>query len=112
MAADTPGLRFREWEPEPISTWSEFQVAVNSLTSSYADHRLVWRGVRNADWGLYSSLYRALSETLGRPPTEDDMVRAEKSLLTIARDDWRFDGTSALELLAQVQHFGGPTRLI
>lgn len=45
-------------------------------------------------------------------PTEDQMIRAERSILRAAREEWRFDGMSALEIFARVQHFGGPTRLI
>jgi len=40
------------------------------------------------------------------------MVEAERTILARARTDWRFDGTPALETLAHLQHFGGPTRLL
>ncbi|WP_062073665.1 FRG domain-containing protein [Demequina sediminicola] len=107
-----PGWRFADWDQDVISTWSDFQEAAYRLSENYRGSRLVWRGVRNADWGVHSSLYRRLSDVLGYRPTETEMVDAEKEILRRARQDWRFDGVDALELFAQIQHFGGPTRLI
>jgi len=40
------------------------------------------------------------------------MVAAEAAILDVARRDWRFDGMSALETFARIQHAGGHTRLI
>ena len=45
-------------------------------------------------------------------PDEAQMVAAERQILRLARDDWRFDDMSALETFARIQHAGGPTRLI
>lgn len=59
-----------------------------------------------------SSLYRTLLDETGEPPSEDDLVHAEKSILYRARRLWRFDHLPALELFAHIQHFGGPTRLL
>jgi hypothetical protein len=59
-----------------------------------------------------SSLYRKLFRLHGTPPTEDDLVAAEARILELARTDWRFDDRPAMELLAQLQHLGGPTRLL
>ncbi|MTE23215.1 FRG domain-containing protein [Microbacterium sp. ZXX196] len=112
MATQPATNFFREWEPEPIQTWSDFQEQVNELTGRYQDQRLLWRGARNANWGVESSLYRALREVLGRPPIEQEMVDAEKEILDRARTDWRFDGKPALEIFAELQHVGGPTRLL
>lgn len=103
---------FTPWELRTIHGWPEFQEAVNELTERYEGHRLVWRGARDASWGVHSSLARALKQVNGRYPTEDEMVEAERRTLEFARQDWRFDGQPALETLAQVQHFGGPTRLL
>ncbi|MFR0656742.1 FRG domain-containing protein, partial [Pantoea sp. SIMBA_079] len=44
--------------------------------------------------------------------TEDDMVLAEANTLKLARREWRFDHLAALELMAHLQHLGGPTRLL
>jgi len=103
---------WHEWELDDVGSWSQLQERLYRLTQRYQDHRLVWRGVQVASWGLQSSLYRTLISDDGTPPTEDQMVEAEKVLLERARKDWRFDNLPALELFAQVQHFGGPTRLI
>jgi hypothetical protein len=72
---------------------------------------LVWRGVVDADWGLYSSLYRRLKK-LSPHVSEDEMLREELRILIKARSEWRLDGMSALEILAHIQHYGGPTRLL
>lgn len=45
-------------------------------------------------------------------PDGDQMVPAERELLRIARNSWRFDNLLALETYARVQHFDGPTRSI
>ncbi|WP_062377754.1 FRG domain-containing protein [Demequina pelophila] len=103
---------FREWEPEPIESWPDFQIQVNELTGRYPAQRLLWRGARNANWGVESSLYRALRGVRHRPPTEQEMVDAEKRILDHARTDWRFDGKPAIEIFAELQHVGGPTRLL
>jgi hypothetical protein len=102
---------YTPWETE-VDSWHGFQEHVNELTARYPSHRLVWRGARDAGWGVESSLFRALSRALGRRPSEGEMIAAEKELLERARRDWRFDGRPALEVLAEVQHLGGPTRLL
>ena len=40
------------------------------------------------------------------------MVSAETRILRAARNSWRFDDLSAMEIFAQIQHYGGPTRLL
>lgn len=95
-----------------IDGWDELRKNIDELACRYRSHELVWRGVQGADWPLFSSLHRHVSAALGRQPSEDDLVRAEKKLLSIARKDWRFDQLSALEIFARLQHFGGPTRLL
>jgi hypothetical protein len=108
----TPTDFFAPWEQGPVESWLEFQDAVNELTSRYEGSRLLWRGARDANWGVHSSLSRGMRSVLGRYPTEAELVDAEKRTLELARQDWRFDGIPALEVLAQLQHFGGPTRLL
>lgn len=58
---------FGPWETI-IESWSDFQVQANELTTRYPEREFVWRGARRAEWGVMSSLYRALFEILGRPP--------------------------------------------
>ncbi len=120
---ESPGSYFRSTEGV-IESFDDLHAAITKLISKTPELPLVWRGVRNADWGLHSHLYRHLMEVNGvvsptaRPaepqpyPDEDQMVAAEREVLQIARSDWRFDDLSALETFARLQHFGGPTRLI
>ena len=111
MESDYAARMFEPFE-EPIGDWAEFQSAVNDLTAAYDYKEFAWRGHRRSEWGVRSSLYRALQDVDGRPPTEDDLVAAERRILKLARTDWRFDQMSALELFARLQHQGGPTRLL
>lgn len=102
---------FSQWQGQ-IDSWQSFQHEVNVLTSVYPEQRFVWRGQSDSRWGLHSSLYLKLGHLLGAPPSESQLVEAEKHLLRIARTEWRLDGISALELFARMQHVGVPTRLI
>lgn len=109
---------------EVITCFDDLHAAITKLISKTPDLPLVWRGVRNAEWGMHSHLYRHLMKTnkvvppqrspkKAQPyPDEDQMVAAEREILSIARRDWRFDNMSALETFARIQHAGGPTRLI
>jgi hypothetical protein len=110
-----------------ISSFDELHRALGVLFEKTPGLRLVWRGVRSASWGMHSNLFRLLCEVNGvkfpaegKPvprgpqpfPDEDQMVRAERVILATARDLWRFDEVSALELFARLQHYGAPTRLL
>ena len=95
-----------------IHDWTQLQDAINVLSDAYQQERFVWRGQGAATWGLWSSLYRKVAEQLGRIPVEDDLVKAERRLLRLAREQWRLDGIPALQLFARMQHVGVPTRLI
>lgn len=102
---------YRPWE-EVVEGWEQFQDVLFDLTTRHAGRDLVWRGVKQADWGIMSSLYRVLRKLHDRPPTEEEMNAAEQRTLDLARKDWRFDDMPALELLAHLQHYGAPTRLL
>lgn len=107
-----------------IDSLSSLHTAISEVTERNPTLRFVWRGVRNADWGLHSGLFLKLMEHNGvRPPaehptgpqpfpTEAQMVEAERTMLKIARSEWRIDDTSPLEVFARLQHYGAPTRLI
>jgi hypothetical protein len=107
-----------------ITSFKDLQNALTDITEKHAEIPMVWRGAQDASWGLHSSLYRALMRINGvRPPSakpkgaqpypsEDEMVRAEERILQVAREEWRMDGTPALEVFARLQHYGAPTRLI
>lgn len=98
------------WELQ-VTGWSDF-LRVSSQLGRMTRRPLVWRGARRAEWGLTSSLYRLLRIALGKVPTEDELVNAERVVLDSARKDWRFDHMPALELFAHIQHYGGPTRML
>lgn len=107
-----------------ISSVRELFDGIAKLVEKTPNLRLVWRGHKDADWGIHNSLFRHLRDVNGViPPTEnptqrqpypdeDQMVRAEIEILCTARTNWRFDGMSALETFARIQHAGGPTRLL
>lgn len=108
-----------------VRSVTDFIKQIEKISEQYGNLNLVWRGQSDASWGLHSALYRRLLSEKGLEaidnkarkksfvlPSEDEMVLAEKKFLDIARMFWRIDGTSALELMAVLQHFGAPTRLI
>lgn len=107
-----------------VDSMADLSSGISTLVDKTSELPLVWRGARDADWGVHSHLFRHLCEVNGvkapqkKPkqsqpyPDEDQMVRAEREILRIARTDWRFDGMSALETFARIQHAGGPTRLL
>jgi hypothetical protein len=124
----SPGEYFRVsgYEVE-ITSFAKLNSSIELLIRNNPKLGLVWRGMRNADWGVYSSLFRKLVSDNGvrlpeqgrstprgeQPfPDENQMVAAEAEILRIAREEWRLDDLSALEIFARVQHAGGPTRLI
>jgi len=103
---------FSPWESvasDWISSRDKIEEIIGISSSSQA---LVWRGMPDASNALFSSLYRRLLAKYGAPPTETQMLSAENRILEAARGSWRFDNLSALEISAQVQHYGGPTRLL
>jgi len=94
---------------EAVQMISAYQLELNA--------RFVWRGVGDATCALYSSLAR---EYLKRYPTlsdEGDLRQFEREIIEEARGwglDWHSGGgrLAALELLAALQHYGVPTRLL
>ena len=107
-----------------VTSFADLNAAIADLIKHTGGLRLVWRGQADAAWGIHSGLYRRLMEINGvknpleKPrgeqpyPTEDQMVAAEQMILKQARTNWRFDGMSALETFARIQHEGGLTRLL
>ncbi|WP_075200809.1 FRG domain-containing protein [Leucobacter celer] len=103
---------FSPWE-HTVTGWDETLTEIGNLQSLTTPSReLAWRGVANSSHALHSSVYRRFIARMGAPPDENDVVEFERALLTEARRRWRFDNLSALEILAHVQHYGGPTRLL
>ncbi len=102
-----------------VSSLSEFMDAVLTISAYQAatGSRFVWRGAADANWPLYSSLTRACLDREGRLPMEQELRALETAVMEEARDwslDWHSSGgrLSALELLAALQHYGVPTRML
>jgi len=103
---------FTPWEHE-ANGWEECQREISRVLEVAGSRRdLGWRGVAKSTHALHSSLYRRFIAANGSPPDEGDLVRFELELLRSSRKDWRYDNLSALETLAHIQHYGGPTRLL
>ncbi len=113
----------------PSDYWESFDHEVGSL-SDYLDavrmisayqaatqSRFVWRGAADAAWPLYSSLVRAYVALHGNVPMEPQLRTFELGVIAEAREwglDWHQAGgrLASLELLAALQHYGVPTRLL
>ncbi len=103
---------FSPWE-SIASDWRSSRDKIEEIIGiTSSSQALVWRGTPDASYSLFSSLYRRLLAKHGASPTESQMLKAEGEILKAARNSWRFDNLSALEIFAQVQHYGGPTRLL
>lgn len=104
---------FGPWEGDPITSWAEATAAIEDVLNKVGRRRMAWRGQVNAAWCLHSSLYRRiLATSSASSPEESDLLTAEDRLLGIARERWRHDQLPYLELLAHMQHYRAPTRLL
>lgn len=122
---ESPSSVFKRFEVE-VSTLDDFFKCVAECNSNSLSESLVWRGQAKADWGLHSSLYRKLLEQSkispdedgGLPtgelllPTEFDMVQAELAIIKKVREEWRVERDSVLQIMAELQHLSGLSRLI
>lgn len=114
-----PDDYWRSYEKE-IATIAEFFDAVQKISAyqQATESRFVWRGAAGADWGLHSALVRRYQETHGgQVPMEAALRAYEGAVLGEAQDwglDWHVAGgrLTGLELLAALQHYGVPTRLL
>ncbi len=119
----SPGDYFADQEAI-VESMEDLNQVIRRLTDKAQLVPLVWRGQQNADWALHSSLFRELAALKGvvppqdnpvgvQPyPSEDDMVAAERAILRVARESWRFSQLTAMETIARLQHQGAPTRLL
>lgn len=114
----------------PSDYWASYERGVDSLPAFFdavrkiaayqkaTDSRFVWRGVRDSSWGLHSSLVRSYRKKHGAAvPLETPLRAYERGVIEEAQEwglDWHTAGgrLSALELLATLQHYGVPTRLL
>lgn len=88
--------------------------SVSRLISHSKDVALRWRGLPNIDYGMHSSLWRAVRDAhgMGYQPVEAEIAQAEIDLVLAADEAGVRGGRTDLELLAVLQHCGAPTRLI
>lgn len=107
---------FGPWEGDPVTSWDAALSEIESVLKRTGSQRAVgWRGQVNAQWSLHSGLYRRLlgARSASQPaPEEADLLRAEEKIAHFVRENWRFDQMPYLELLASLQHFSGPTRML
>ncbi len=108
------------WE-ERVETADQVFEKIHSISNRFNERprRFVWRGQADASWAIHSSLYRRLDGSRvqgGKQIDEDALFEAEKQILLEARlralNRISAGPLSALEMLAMLQHFGAPTRLI
>jgi hypothetical protein len=113
----------------PQDYWASFETTVGSLSrfvtvaqtiSRYqaaTGTRFAWRGVADADWPLHSALVRRYIKRFRAFPSEAQLRALEQEVIDEARAwnlDWHAAGgrLSALELLAAMQHFEVPSRML
>ena len=113
----------------PDRYWSSFEHDVDNLgdfvdavlkISAYQAQtgtRFVWRGVKNCDYSLHSSLFREYVKRYAKQPTARQLRDLERDVMVKARSwglDWHQSGgrLTALELLAALQHYAVPTRML
>lgn len=112
------------WNPYEAAavSWKSLQQKIDSLSEAFPTRIFAWRGIGHAAYPLNSSLYRRLWWTrrfhkkAAPPPREDELQEAEDAVIAEAMSWGLHSGArgrlSALELLATLQHYGAPTRLI
>ncbi|WP_180806199.1 FRG domain-containing protein [Actinomyces oris] len=111
---------YSPWEGDSaISSWNDAIAAITEIcklcdAENVNIRTLAWRGQADSSWSLHSSLYRHLNteKEWGKPPEEEHLLKYEKAVLEFVREGWRDSHIPYLELLAQLQHHGAPTRLI
>lgn len=102
------------WYFSPKSA-SELMTAIARVGTHGTNHRFAWRGHSDADFEWVSSLHRTLADE-GTDVTEAALVEREEKILNEARR-WGLGVEGGqlvddLQLLADLQHFGIPTRLV
>lgn len=112
----------------PAEMWAPFEETVTSFQQaidlihgvfdkwSGRGSTFAWRGQVDAEWALWSSLYRRLTWSSASPPTEEELSRVEKEVL-VSLHRWGLHVSdrghlSILQQLAILQHYGAPTRLV
>lgn len=94
---------------------SDVMTAIARVGTHGSNHRFAWRGLANCNYALASSLHRQLV-TEGQSVTEEVLREREDLILAEARR-WGLGVEGGhlvddLQLLADLQHFGIPTRMV
>jgi hypothetical protein len=97
---------------QPIRTVSDFNDFAGKVQDFLDDSEFVWRGVHDASFGVHSSLYRHVGRRLGHYPNERELMTVERAIYDEAANTWGLRTGGALQLLAELQHTGTPTRLL
>lgn len=108
---ETHGAGFR------IDTFDELWTAIGRLPFASQDGPFAWRGVPDDKYRIVSSLYRSLTSSGSEAALTEEILRAEEVRILGRAREWGLGGTGAqkvtdLQLLAQLQHHGVPTRLL
>lgn len=103
---------FSAVERHRIRSVDDFNRFVVKVQASLEDEEFVWRGVHDSSFAMHSSLYRHTSRSLGHYANERELATAEKAIFEEATNAWGLRRGGALQLLAELQHTGTPTRLL
>jgi hypothetical protein len=100
---------------ENARAWCSRLIGAMAWFSSRDGAQYVWRGQRDAAWGIQSRLNRYVAKTLGQ--SEPAAIRAAESdiLAHVRHQRWHLEEGAPLDLLtlaARLQHHGVPTRLV
>lgn len=90
----------------------ELMSIIGAIGTHSTGQRFAWRGMSSADYRLSSSLHRLLGES-----SDETAVRSAEDELIERAHSWglgvtRLGMVDDLQLLADLQHYGVPTRLI
>lgn len=104
-----------EWSLAPKNVAELWEIIGKLALLSGPDSKFVWRGMSSPDHSITSTLYRAL-QSQNIEPNERNHSANEAKMLAEARR-WglghtQYGQSSDLQLLAELQHHGFPTRLI
>lgn len=108
---DGVGWKRRGWYVRPRNSAEVMQV-LGRIGVYSSGQQFAWRGMSSADFPVTSSLQRRL----GPSATEDRLREVEETILSNARK-WglgvgKYGMVDDLQLLADLQHYGIPARLI
>lgn len=104
------------WYYVPRSA-SDVMTSIARIGTHGSNHRFAWRGLSNCNFDLMSSLHRLLLEEDAGAQINEDAVRTREEQILEAARVWGLgveggQSVDDLQLLADLQHFGIPTRLI